>query len=426
MAKTKTAVADVNVETVFESCGSSSEELRARVLACRRVARMRLDARLHRVLDDMGHDARRLCARELGASLADVSVCELLQIVALGRKDAIIDVFHGSFMGRIWCMAGEIVDAGSGRLTAESAVYRIVAFDRGEVVVDFCPVQRPRAIRRSTQALVMAAMRRKDECAELEKRLGGAQRVYRSAPDALASAELSVLERALLQAFETGVCIGAVLACSSVDDLTVLQALAKLAERGCLIAGALVPGPVEGVRPGAPLDLPHSSATRLGAAARQRLIRRAGAALAGLALVAVCAWVLRESSESQRQARATDARPPPASAESQLSEALRPSVHGGQRADARPLRTPSLPVSSMLDQEYPVRLVVEPASAGLWLDGKWLATGEISTFLSRDGRTHELRISAPAHESQTILFRDASPPRAVVLAPDDQRAVSYR
>jgi hypothetical protein len=425
LAKTRAAVpiADVNVEAAFAACGSSSEELRARVLACRRVARMGLDARLQRVLDDRGYDARRLCVRELGASLADVSVCDLLQIIALGRKDAIIDVFAGSLAGRLWCTAGELVDAGSGRLTAESAVYRIVAFGRGEVVVDFCPVRRPRAIRRSTQAVVLAAMRRKDECVELEKRLGGAQRVYRSTLNEPASADSSPLERALLQAFESGVCVSAVLASSAVDDLTVLRAIALLVERGCLVPAAVAPRPVDGVTLAAPIDLSRGSALLPGAVARQRLIRKAGAALAGLALVAVCAWAIRGSSRSRR---ATEVRPPAASAASQISEALRPSAHGAQGADARSPRTSPLPVTSMLDPEYPVRLVVEPAGAELWLDGRWLATGEVSTFLRRDGRPHELRISAPDRESQTILFRDVSPPRAVVLAPGDRCVVSYR
>jgi hypothetical protein len=329
LAKTIPAVpiADVDVEAAFAACGSSSDELRARVLACRRVARLGLDARLQRALVDRGYDARRLCFRELGASLADVSVCDLLQIIALGRKDAIIDVFDGSLVGRMWCMAGELVDAGSGRLTAESAVYRIVALGRGEVVVDFCPVRRPRAIRRSTQALVLAAMRRKDERAELEKRLGGAQRVYRSALNEPASSDSSALEQALLQAFESGAGIGAVLACSAVDDLTVLRAIALLAERGCLVPAALAARPVDGVMLGAPLDLSRGSALRLGAAARPRLIRKAGAALAALALVAVCAWVIRESSRSRRATREVELPPTAASAASQVSEALRPSGH---------------------------------------------------------------------------------------------------
>jgi len=65
--------------------------------------------------------------------------------------------------------------------------------------------------------------------------------------------------------------------------------------------------------------------------------------------------------------------------------------------------------------------MVEPAGAELWLDGTWLATGELSVILVRNGRTHELRIVAPDHRPQTFLFCDAAPPRAVRLEPEDER-----
>ncbi|HTV25812.1 MAG TPA: hypothetical protein VMG12_44250, partial [Polyangiaceae bacterium] len=38
-----------------------------------------------------------------------------------------------------------------------------------------------------------------------------------------------------------------------------------------------------------------------------------------------------------------------------------------------------------------------------------------------DGRTHELRISAPHHRPATLLFRDVPPPKAVRLEPLDPR-----
>src|SRR5688572_8490664 len=88
-------VGDLDIEKALDSCGSSPEALRAYVLACRRSARWALDARLYRALSGKGYDARDLCARELSARLTDVSMCELLQTISMGRKDAIVDVFHG-------------------------------------------------------------------------------------------------------------------------------------------------------------------------------------------------------------------------------------------------------------------------------------------------------------------------------------------
>jgi hypothetical protein len=107
---------DLDLEKALDSCGSSPDALRAYVLACRRSARWALDAQLYRALNGKGYDARDLCAREFSARLTDISVCELLQTISMGRKDAIVDVFHGPLASRIWCSGGEIVDAESGRL----------------------------------------------------------------------------------------------------------------------------------------------------------------------------------------------------------------------------------------------------------------------------------------------------------------------
>jgi len=243
-------VVDLDLEKALDSCGSSPEALRACVLAYRRSARWELDAQLYRTLSARGYDARDLCARELSARLADFNVCELLQTISMGRKDATIDVFHGPLASRIWCSGGEIVDAVSGRLKGESAVYRILALDHGEILTDFRPVQRPRSLRSSTQALMLEALRRKDECAVLEKRLGGAQRVYSSVTEAQPATEGRGLEWALLDAFKTGARIESVLAGSALDDLAMLQAVSELVERGSLVANDATPTQL--VRPLAP------------------------------------------------------------------------------------------------------------------------------------------------------------------------------
>ena len=99
---------DLAMIGAVDSGGASPDVLREYVLYRRRFARWALDAELVQVLASAGLDARELCARELTARVADLNVCELLQTIAMGRKDATIDLFHGSMVGRIWCTAGEI------------------------------------------------------------------------------------------------------------------------------------------------------------------------------------------------------------------------------------------------------------------------------------------------------------------------------
>lgn len=373
----------LDLDAELEGCGRSFDEIRGRVLACRRRARRALDERLQRALSGRGLEVEHACATELAASLADLSVCELLQVISLGRRDAIIEVSHGALTSHIWCSAGEVVDAVSGRLKGEVAAHRIVALAQGEVVVDFRPVRRPRAIAVSTHALLMEALRRKDECALLESRLGGKDCVYRSAPVA-PRAELHGLERALLDALEAGARVGSVLACCSVDDLTVLQAMARLVERGWLV-------PAHDARSS---RVPHARALDVPPASGARRLPRSrivawlagGVVLLGAGLAAI-RWQCAGAAPAQAAPSA--------------------------RVSAPPARAPGAPRPPSAE---PTRLVVHPSSAEIWLDGRRVATGVPSVALQRDGRTHELRISAPDHVTQVLLFRDVPPPCAVVLA----------
>jgi hypothetical protein len=68
-------------------------------------------------------------------------------------------------------------------------------------------------------------------------------------------------------------------------------------------------------------------------------------------------------------------------------------------------------------ETYALRLLADPPAAQIWLDGVRIGTGEVALALPRDGRTHELRITAPCHTPEILLFRDVPPPRVVLLEP---------
>lgn len=314
---------------------------------------------------------------ELTARIADFSICELLQLIANGRKDATIELFHGSLMGRIWCAGGQIVDAASGLLSGEPAVYRILALEQGELVADFRPVRRRPVVASSTLTLMLEASRRKDECAVLAQRLGGVQRAYRSVGEARMALDAQSPEAPLLAAFEGGARIDAVLANGELDDLSMLQAIARLVERGALVASdppqalVLLPPP-RGIAPVPPANAPSALPRPV---RRRRLPRRSVGAVAGAAgALAVLGLLWRSNGADVPTA------------------AIEPS-----------------------EGSYPVQVIVEPAHAELWLDGTRMATGELSIVLGRTGQTHELRIAAPDHQPQTLLFRDTPPQLAVRL-----------
>ncbi len=64
---------------------------------------------------------------------------------------------------------------------------------------------------------------------------------------------------------------------------------------------------------------------------------------------------------------------------------------------------------------FEVLLDVEPKHAEILYDGKLVARGHFTGVFPRDGSTHQIEVRAPGHRTHSILFRDAAPPRHVVL-----------
>lgn len=236
----------------------------------------------------------------------------------------------------------------------------------------------------STLTLMLEASRRKDECAVIERRLGGLQRAYRSSADASGAVEAESPDAPLLEAFAGGARIETVLANGELDDLSMLQGIARLVERGALVATD-PPQALLLLKPPPPSPLvPRATAqTALPSPAPAQRISwcTLGAIAAASSALAVVILLVR----------ANGADVPPA---------------------------PAVPPSSQASPDvYPVEVIVEPPRAELWLDGAWMATGALSIVLARTGQTHELRIATPEYQPQTLLFRDTPPQLAVHLLP---------
>lgn len=70
--------------------------------------------------------------------------------------------------------------------------------------------------------------------------------------------------------------------------------------------------------------------------------------------------------------------------------------------------------------EFLVQVEVAPVYAEIALDGTVVAVGQLNQTLPRDGRTHELRFSAPGYLAAELVFRDTPPERRVILTPSDE------
>jgi hypothetical protein len=215
----------MSIRQACDRHGLLPERIRDWVMVFRRSALQAFDDHLRETLVSQGLDADNLAAVAFNGTLDDIAISDLLQTMTMGRRDGVITVSHDGQQSRIWFAAGAIVDAESGRLRGEQALYRILALEHGRVVADFCPVRRSQAIQMPTMALLIDGARRKDECALLKQRLG--DRLYRTAPQAAGANAMSSAEAALLSVFAVPRTVADVVVESDLGDLETLRVISE-------------------------------------------------------------------------------------------------------------------------------------------------------------------------------------------------------
>lgn len=223
---------EATAEQVCLEEGVAPSELERWARVYRRAARRAVDDQLTAVLSARGLEVDEPPATELFGSLEALTVAELIQTLQYGAcKDAQIRIEHDAEQSHIWCVAGEVVDARSGQLSGSGALYRLLALRHGRVHADFLPVRRERTIHASTQALLLEAAQRSDECREIRGHLGdtGARYVVgRSAPTEPGG---EPGEARLLAAFDGLHSIDEIVHASELPDLETLTLIARFLSR---------------------------------------------------------------------------------------------------------------------------------------------------------------------------------------------------
>jgi len=306
--------------SVSDACarhGLSQECLREWVLKFRHSAIEAFDEHLRQTLAPQGIAVGDSLAAGFNGSLSDIALADLIQTLTLARRNGVITISQHGAESRIWCADGEIVDAESGLLQGELALYRALALKSGRVIAEFITVPRERTIFESTSALLLNGARRMDEVHALLARLGDS--CYRQAPESLSVAQLSAADRALLLHFSVPSTLSDFLEQSDQGDLEALSAVARLIEQDqlCTAEPSLLPraSRAPAALSTAPMML---SFLRPGAAitfAASRRRKRLGAGLAGLAGLGCIGWlslgVLQGSSGAASVAAASPAKPAP-------------------------------------------------------------------------------------------------------------------
>lgn len=246
----------LSLQQACTAYGLSTDELKDWVRIFRRSARVALDQQLRSTFSIRGLDLDDLSRAELSGSLAEISIADLLQTIQLGRKDAHITVTSAETESHIWCDSGEIIDAQSGALGGEEAVYRILGLSTGSVVADFARPRRTRRITTSTPHLLLEALRINDERARLLRRIGDSDRVFSVVADVAVrtAVDLDEHELAVLSSFSGTRSLDSALAISGVPLTRALRIAIRLLE-----AGLLAPAPLDAPRQPAMSSRPSAS-----------------------------------------------------------------------------------------------------------------------------------------------------------------------
>jgi hypothetical protein len=351
-----------------------------------RSAIVAFDEHMRQALVRQGAAMEALAGPELSASLADVSMIDWIQAIQILARQAVITVLHGTYESRIWCADGAIVDAVSGRLRGEAAVYRIAALDRGQVVTELRAVHRERTIQTSTPWMLLEAARRKDEACRIRLELGDLDRPFQCAVGGASSRSLNTAEAAVLTMFDQPRQLAEVLTASELGEVETLAALLGLIRSRHLVESAMG----ERFRRAATRDRSAPRARETSALpipfrwprSAERPTRPVwlGSMLALGLVVALGSWL------GARASRAT-------------------------AADVRVVSAPAEPAT------YAVAIRPWPPDAELQLDAEPLGRGAWAASLPRDGRAHELSISAAGFIPTRVFFLDVAPPAEIRLAP---------
>jgi hypothetical protein len=170
----------------------------------------------------------------LTGTLSELALCDLVEITTLGAKTGVLDVTHpdGSPAGRLAFRGGALVSASSGALSGERAFYALLSLEEGSFVFDPDLEPGETSADLPTGSLLMEAMRRVDEIRHLRDALPSYARVtfFGGAPgDAIETMVLSHLGPAQ---HAVGDIVDGALVDGTADEYDVLQALARLRDRG--------------------------------------------------------------------------------------------------------------------------------------------------------------------------------------------------
>lgn len=125
-----------------------------------------LAGRTKKVVDRMHLERLQTTARRPGViegNLQEMNVIDLFQSLEMGQKSCSLTLLRGSEKCMIYLENGQVYDAVYGKVTGDDAVFKVVEWNDGTFEIDFSGKSGEKRTTRSTQGLLMEALRLMDE-----------------------------------------------------------------------------------------------------------------------------------------------------------------------------------------------------------------------------------------------------------------------
>lgn len=172
---------------------------------------------------------------EVKGSLDQLGITDLLQLFALNNKSGTLFLARGTERGTVLLQNGQIINAFSGRVEGEKAIYRLILWTSGTFRFSPGPVTGTAKISMSTDHLIMEGLRLGDETTAQAERLPALQsRMQLAIPRDRLPQGLRAATREILLKLEGYPRVSDLLDHCPYADLQILQVLRVLREKGVI------------------------------------------------------------------------------------------------------------------------------------------------------------------------------------------------
>lgn len=188
-------------------------------------------------------------AREIEGSLSQLPLPDLLQILAMNKRTGKLTLQNGQQRGELFIGSGRPVNARTGDVDGEKALFRLIGWREGTFAFMPGPPPGRARIDRAMEDTLLEGMRQADERARLMGALPGVGQLLALVPDAALPVDPHPVTKEILRVLAQPRRLSEVLDLADAPDLDILGAVTTLLQKGVIQqhqGGAATEGPLLG------------------------------------------------------------------------------------------------------------------------------------------------------------------------------------